>query len=565
VENRLQGEATVETLVVWSNDAVQTVPVDQLNGMQFVDTAVQKKLESGLLGMMRDESARHDGLSLEFAGEGKRDVQFSYVVDAPVWRMTWRMEIGGEQVSLQGWAHVDNDSGSDWKEVAMELRSGRPFLFHADVFQPLMTVRPDYGTSLFEIPRDTRAMNLSLVVSNSQRMVDEEYDWTDTGLGGSGGGIGGRVAGGEAGGSMGGGMPGGSFGVDRDGFATSVDPRMESSTRNTVDAENWSEAIAQASYQSQTVVLTVNEPVSIPAGNSAMVPVFKEQTQGEEKTWLEMTLNDFSGKAELLPVRAMKISGLESNRLVGGPVAVFRNGSFAGDCALSRPALGEPLVLQFGTDADVKVTSRSSKETSVVASVQRKDGKNQVTRKMTKVNTIVLANSGSEGNNMELKISGLADWNLVGEEMMLENGSLVGRFDIAPAKSLERTFTLSKEVVNEMPVAAVAVLKELQSEGFDIDPAVAELVKEHLELTGKIDALRERTSPLTTEMNELLKEQGRLSRQLLSTKEETDLGRVYSVKLLAGEERLTELRKLVDGQNAERTALETTRTELDKR
>ncbi len=285
VENRQNGETVVETLVVWSSGAVQTVPVERLDGLQFVDPVVQQKLESGLLGLLRDDAARHDGLEMEFAGEGKRDVQFSYVVDAPVWRMTWRMEIDGSKVTLQGWAHIDNDSGSDWNDVSLELRSGRPFLFHADVFQSLMVLRPDFGTSMFEIPRDTTAMNLSLTVSNTQQVMDQSGEGISMGGGG-------RFEGGEAGAAD---RPSGEFSPRP--FVTSVVPTIERAFQE----------VAETVYESQTVVLTVIDPVNIPVGHSAMVPVFSEKSQGTETASLEMHLRDFASNQPLQPVRAMKM------------------------------------------------------------------------------------------------------------------------------------------------------------------------------------------------------------------------------------------------------------------
>ena len=91
---------------------------------------------------MMDVDVEMDGRS--------HDVTVAYVVEAPVWRPTYRIVLGdGRQASLlQGWAVVQNLSGEDWTDVELTVTEGAPLTFRADLATPFIPYRPvvtDYG------------------------------------------------------------------------------------------------------------------------------------------------------------------------------------------------------------------------------------------------------------------------------------------------------------------------------------------------------------------------------------------------------------------------------------
>lgn len=91
---------------------------------------------------MMDVDVEMDGRSHE--------VTVAYVVEAPVWRPTYRIVLGeNRQASLlQGWAVVQNLSGEDWTDVELTVTEGAPLTFRADLATPFTPYRPvvtDYG------------------------------------------------------------------------------------------------------------------------------------------------------------------------------------------------------------------------------------------------------------------------------------------------------------------------------------------------------------------------------------------------------------------------------------
>src|SRR5262249_17910479 len=89
-------------------------------------------------------------VQLHFAGEGKRKVQVGYVIEAPIWKTSYRLLMAEkEKPYLQGWAMVENPTDEDWTSVKMALVSGRPISLKMDLYNPLYINRPTVEPELF--------------------------------------------------------------------------------------------------------------------------------------------------------------------------------------------------------------------------------------------------------------------------------------------------------------------------------------------------------------------------------------------------------------------------------
>ncbi len=89
-------------------------------------------------------------VELRLAGSKSHDLMISYVVEAPVWKPTYRVVLPegdkGEAL-LQAWAVVDNTSGEGWEDVSMSLTSGAPIAFRYDLHSPRTIERSDLSAA----------------------------------------------------------------------------------------------------------------------------------------------------------------------------------------------------------------------------------------------------------------------------------------------------------------------------------------------------------------------------------------------------------------------------------
>ncbi len=159
-------EATVtnDTLrLVAPNDKVD----DFLKSLTVVDSAT---------GRPAPISYPHGGgstvdLKVHLPGAGPHKVKLSYVTEAPAWKPTYRILVGGDgKLELQAWAVVDNTSGEDWDQVKLGVGSSSAMAFRFDLRgfrvvqrqqlqgEQLFAVAPPSGGSVYG-GEDERNMN----------------------------------------------------------------------------------------------------------------------------------------------------------------------------------------------------------------------------------------------------------------------------------------------------------------------------------------------------------------------------------------------------------------------
>lgn len=121
--------------------------------VRLADKALQARLDRALasLANSRDRSART--LSVAVAGQGERVVKLAYVVAAPVWKATYRLDLApdGKTARLQGWAVLENRTGKDWKNIRLTLSSGQPVTFRQPLYASTWVDRPEVPLSVAKV------------------------------------------------------------------------------------------------------------------------------------------------------------------------------------------------------------------------------------------------------------------------------------------------------------------------------------------------------------------------------------------------------------------------------
>jgi hypothetical protein len=104
---------------------------------------VRKDLEFYLATVLSSYKKDTKRMSILTAGQGERELFVSYVVEAPVWKTSYRILLDeGEPPLLQGWALVDNTGDEDWVDVRLSLIAGLPVSFVHDLYSPRYLKRP---------------------------------------------------------------------------------------------------------------------------------------------------------------------------------------------------------------------------------------------------------------------------------------------------------------------------------------------------------------------------------------------------------------------------------------
>ncbi len=149
-----------------SAEGLRQFVLEDAETVQVADTGLRVRIDRALDSMRRDaaQSTRH--LTIRLKGEGARTINVGYVAGAPLWKTTYRLmlpENGAPTARMQGWATLENQSGTDWKGVALTLQYGNPVAFRQSLYRSYFVQRPEVpveilGRVLPDI--DTRAQSL---------------------------------------------------------------------------------------------------------------------------------------------------------------------------------------------------------------------------------------------------------------------------------------------------------------------------------------------------------------------------------------------------------------------
>src|SRR6516225_7697123 len=141
----------VELLNLWCADGMRSLKLPEVQRVRFLNPTLDSEFKKALETLAMSHDTQKKAVSINFVGEGKREVRVSYVVENPIWKTSYRLVLDKQEHKpfLQGWAVVENPSDEDWKDVRMALVSGRPISFQMDLYQPLYVPRPVVEMELF--------------------------------------------------------------------------------------------------------------------------------------------------------------------------------------------------------------------------------------------------------------------------------------------------------------------------------------------------------------------------------------------------------------------------------
>src|SRR5262245_50756111 len=140
----------VEVLNMWCAEGLRAVKLNEVQQLRFSNPVIEAEFRRALDTLALTHDSQKKAVQLHFAGDGKRKVQVGYVVEAPIWKTSYRLLLDEkEKPYLQGWAMVENPTDEDWSNVKMALVSGRPISFKMDLYNPLYINRPTVEPELF--------------------------------------------------------------------------------------------------------------------------------------------------------------------------------------------------------------------------------------------------------------------------------------------------------------------------------------------------------------------------------------------------------------------------------
>jgi hypothetical protein len=507
VEQRGTGKDGAErpTLVLLTATGVRVVALDDVLAFRFTDQAIATDFDRALALILGSRDADRRVLDVRMPGTTSREAALGYIVAAPVWKASYRLDLSGEKPWFQGWAIVDNPSQTDWKDVTLTLVSGRPVSFIQNLYAPLRLSRP--------------VMPLSIAGTATARTFD-------SGFGGAADFAMPEEAYSEKSAARGAPAPAPSMAMSKSAEAPAPPRAMSLSSSNVETTE--------AKAAGDQFEFTVKKPVTLERRRSAMLPLVAGAMTAEKYSiWTQ----GMTSKNPMLGVRLVNSLGI---KLPAGPITVFDGGAYAGDALIEFLPEKEKRLIVYGED--LSVTGSDSRATSTeTVGVTVSKGVMIFSRRVTYARTYEFKNASATPR-----------------KILIEHQLIYGAELLAPASFDEKTDSLYRfvlpvpaagqaklDVKERSPATERVTLASLSTDSFlsyasssEIPAAVKDALKKAVELRRKVDSTKKALTDLAARKTEIAADQERIRDNLSSVGRDSSQGQQYLKRLMDSETEL---------------------------
>jgi hypothetical protein len=367
-----EGAVEVEQLNMWCADGMRSVKLADVQRVRFLNPVMDNEVRKALETLTLSHDTQKKAVSLNFVGEGKRNVRVGYVIENPIWKTSYRLVLGKakeDKPFLQGWAVVENATDEDWKDVRMALVSGRPISFQMDLYTPLYVPRPTVVPELFASLRpvtynddlkrsksEVAAPAPSTVVAGPAPVLAD-----------------GSVA-------FGGAAP---EGAKTNNYALRLEAKLDEHMNLGVAGVS---TMATATKLGDFFQYALDKPVSLPRQKSALLPIINKDVEG---TRVSIYNERTQAKFPLLGLKFKNTSGLH---LAQGPITVFEGSNYAGDSRILDVEPNEERLLSYAVDLGMEVNPVLSSDNGRITAVKVVKGILYSTTKLRETKTYTIVN-----------------------------------------------------------------------------------------------------------------------------------------------------------------------------
>jgi len=504
VESKATGESTADTFLnLLTDSGMQSVDLAEVRSFRFLNPQLQTELNQALSLLAESRSAEKKRVTLGFSGEGSRRVRVGYLLEAPLWKTSYRLVLGeGEEHYLQGWAIVENTTDEDWRDVSLSLVSGRPISFIMDLYRPLYVPRPTVQVETYSsIAPQRYEEDLGLAAAPPEAPMAKQRMSES------------RAAASEAGATY-----------------------EEEALRDDLDLSQGVATAAQTAEAGNFFRYLIRHPVTVPRQESAMLPIVTQTVEGRRVSIYNQRVQAKH------PLHGLKIKNTTGFDLMGGPLTVFEQGSYAGDARIDNLPAGAERLISFAIDLDteVAVSARSVPET--LLSVRILKGTLISTLSQRTESTYKLKNSDERSRSVLIEHPLNPDWDLVAPTKAEETTRSNYRFLVeVPAGGIEELLVAQERQIDR--TVMLSNINDSQITYFLSARNVDRRVKQALEgLAERKSALARAVSQRQEEerkVNTIHREQSRIRENMARLEKTSDLYKRY-VGLLDQQEDLLE-------------------------
>ncbi len=523
----------VEMLNLLTDDGLRSLPLASIGQIKFVSQKLDSEFRQALLVLASAHTTDKKSVVLNFTGEGKRSVRVGYIQEAPIWKTSYRLVLNDkEEPFLQGWAIVENTTEADWNKVDLTLVSGRPISFIMDLYQPLYLSRPVVVPELFASLRpQTYDQDLARRDKEFEKLAElKDLQQQNRQLDRAAAKKPAPAADARARGEGKGGGLGGQPGDDSAEARFNIGQGVQSA--------------AQTADVGELFEYKIENPVTLPRQQSAMLPIVNGKVQAEKVSIYNQ------GVHAKHPLNGLVFTNSTGLHLMQGPITVFDEGTYAGDAQIQDLQPGTRRLISYAMDLGTEVAPGIQQHVDELTAVKLVKGTMHVSRKFRRSSDYTVKNSGSKAKKVLIEYPLDTAWNLITPAKPEEKTRDKYRFAVAaePGKPSE------VKVLEERTATEYVTLTNLDDESIrfyirhpivsqKVKDALAEVIKRKVEIL----ATQSKHQELQRQVTVIDQEQGRIRGNMAQLDRKSDLYNRYVKKFGEQEDQMDKLRTEIQG------------------
>jgi hypothetical protein len=534
-------------LNVSTTEGFRAVKMMDVQRVRFLNPVLEAELKRALDTLALSHDAQKKAVSIQFSGEGKRKVKVGYVIEAPVWKTSYRLVLDADKKPyLQGWAIVENPTNEDWTGVKMGLVSGRPITFKMDLYNPLYVTRPTVEPELFASLRPP-AYDGGFAKQNRQGGPTAAMAFSTTPRPGSSG------------------MP-----VDpkprakgKEEKVTTIDAETGAVTVQDADLSDLKKSVtalereelqkmvqqmdgsgvqsaATAAKLGDSFQYGIKHPVNLARQKSALLPIISEDIDGTR-----VSIYNPAVQAKH-PLLGFRFKNSTKATLPQGPITVFDANVYAGDSRIQDTSAGDERLLAYAIDLGTEVIPQNTANSGTIVSVKATKGVVRTNRRQREEKVYKISNKSDTDRTLLIEHPNRTNqqFKLVETAKPVEETAGLFRFETKVAAKQSAEFKVIEERefgeeialsnTNDDTVRFFLSLKEAS-------PKLKEMLGEALKKKGVWDAARRELAQVQADLARITADQDRIRKNLRETPEKAEVYGKYLTKLSDQEKELDAL------------------------
>jgi hypothetical protein len=515
-----------------SGGTIRSIELDEAKKIQLEDEQLQEELNKALTALAQARDQEKKPVTIQFSGEGQRQVRIGYVVETPIWKTSYRLVLpeqgAADKPKLVGWAIVENQTDNDWNNVQLSLVSGRPISFIQNLYQPLYIPRPIVQPELYASLRP-QTYEAGMVEGEKLAQAAEQVDETrargmrrEAANKQAGATAGGAPAPSEGFGLRGGGG-GGGFGGGRFSGDSLEAAQAQAEFKR---ADNFAASIASVASASKVGELfqyTVGN-VSLPRQRSAMIPIVTDDVEVEKLSIYNQ------GVLAKNPLNGARVKNTTGKHLLQGPITVLEGAGYAGDARIDNVPPGQERLISYGIDLQMLMEAKNHRSEETIVAGKIVKGVLWVTRKYVASQEYQAENKGDKEKTLLIEHPLRAGWNLVQPDKPAEKTEAVYRFRQKVAAGKTSVLKVIEENVAAQQIAILPTdvgTLEFYAKTGRIDKDVRDALAKSITLKNALTETQRQIELRRKEVADITAEQARIRENL-----KIDRNSTYAERLL---------------------------------